>query len=367
MMLLFLVLSAAALLVWGKIYEHIWTRGLEARVTFAAGNVYAGDETILTEEIINRKRLALPEIEASFNVPRGVAFRDASNIVVSDHVYKRDIFSLRGMESVKRSYTLACTRRGRYPVSRITLRSWSFLHSRRYELVTEQKEELTVFAGRVDVSKVSRLCDVMLGEEQSRRSLCEDPFAFSGIREYRPEDPMKRINWKASARAGEWMVNTFDTVRADRIMIFLDVSDERIMKEDSLVEYGISAAASLCRQMIRKGQDVALAVNTDPPEVFEPKRGEHQLAAIEYFLTEDLVRRAHTDMAALFARLRESAQDRVCVVISKEPDMEQRLRSESSRAGVTAQSVILVRPWRDGDGEKLDVSGIESRKGGSGL
>ena len=92
------------------------------------------EKPLPAREIRPGERLALPEIEASFNVPRGVAFRDASNIVVSDHVYKRDIFSLRGMESVKRSYTLACTRRGRYPVSRITLRSWSFLHSRRYAI-----------------------------------------------------------------------------------------------------------------------------------------------------------------------------------------------------------------------------------------
>jgi len=376
-MLLFLALTVCALLIWGKMYERLWRRSLTAHVHFAAGTVYAGDQTTLTEEIANRKRLALPEIEAAFRVPKGLHFEDADNIVVSDYVYKRDIFALRGMEAVRRSYTLSCRRRGRYPVSQLTLRGWSFFHSRQYELPlqTEPGEELVVFAGHMDVSQVSRLCDVMLGEMQSRRSLYEDPFALSGIRDYRPGDPMKRINWKASARTGELMVNTYDTVRSEQLMIFLDVSDERIIRETQLVEAGIRAAASLCRRMIRKGQDVALAVNTDPPAVFEPQRGTHQLEKIEYYLTEDLSEKPHLDLAELFHELTYEeqgsdqgsagrglslTQDRVCVVISKEADMEIRLRRESGSTpeGCGRRSLILVTPYADGAGEKLQVRRI---------
>ena len=67
------------------------------------------------------------------------------------------------------------------------------------------------------------VCERMLGIMQCSRHLYEDPFTFRGIREYTTSDPMKTINWKASARTGGLMVNTFDSVMTQKVMLYLAV------------------------------------------------------------------------------------------------------------------------------------------------
>ena len=347
MILILLILIPVILFVWNRYYGKNWSRGLTATIHFGQGMVYAGQKASLTEEVQNRKRMPLTELEAGFRIGKGVEFLDAENIVVSDYVYKRDIFSLRGMEGVIRTYHLDCPKRGRYRISQIVLKCWSFFHRYQYEKETDGTDELLVFAAPTDVSRIEALCDTLLGETESRRSLYEDPFTFAGIREYQPTDPMKQINWKATAKAGSLMVNSYASVRSEQLLVYLDISDRRILKEEDLVELAISTAASLSRRMTKKGLEIGLAVNTSPPRVFAPRRGQEQLQQIELFLTEDF-----TDQETVpFEEMIEmdlfpgTGQDRVNVYISKEitPDGLSGKIHTGQKPGITAVPV-----WKEG-------------------
>ena len=317
------------------VYERGWPNNLQVRIRFSESAVYEGDISELTEEISNRKRLPIPEMEAGFRFPKGICFLDAENIVISDFVYKRDVFSLRGMEAVTRKYRIGCAARGRYPITQVTARAWSLFHRRKYERTFSEDEnesgqeqsgqELLVYAGFTDISGIRAVCNTLLGIQMSRKSIYEDPFSFSSIREYQPDDPMKQINWKASARMDRLMVNTFSSVRSEQYFVFLDISDRRIMKEKELTELGIRIAASLCRDVIRSGQEIGLAVNTDPPAVFYPERGNSQLQKIEWFLTGDFSgdsgkKDKWTSFEKLLSDVMPGLQDRICIVISKEND-----------------------------------------------
>ena len=77
------------------------------------------------------------------------------------------------------------------------------------------------------------------------------------------DDPMKSINWKASARTGALMVNTFDSVRSQKAMIFLDVEDRGILRYEDLVEESIALAATLMRRLLRQHIEVGFVYNGD--------------------------------------------------------------------------------------------------------
>ena len=338
-MILFLIILIPALLFfWNRFFVSRWSKGLHARLSFTEKTAYAGDQAELKEVISNQKRLPLPAVEMGFRIPKGVRFLDAENIVTSDYVYKRDVFSLRGMEAVTRRYHLECLRRGRYPISQVTLRTWTLFRHTQYLLDSEQTDQLTVYAKRTDVSSILAYCDTILGEKESSRSLYEDPFAFASIREYSPTDPMKNINWKASARMGSLMVNTYSSVRSEQFFVFLDVSDEGIWKEEELVEKGISAASTLCQKLIQKGLEIGLAVNTDPPVVFEPKRGREQLQQMELFLTEDFSKRELCSFGHL-TELPIPVKDRICVYITRDADAVREGRKQSA-GGVLVTPVL---------------------------
>lgn len=336
MMVWFLFLVLVVIFGTEQFYRRQWKKGLTVKISFLEKTAYAGERVTLEEAVINQKRLPLPQLEVGFRVPKGLHFMDAENIVISDYVYKRDVFSLRGMEKILRRYQVICEARGRYPVSSLTLHAKSLLQKHPYTWEIEgdgagpsHDELLLVYAGYTDVTAIEKMCDNLLGEMESRSSLYEDPFLFAGIRDYSPSDPMNRVNWKAMARTGELMVNTYASVQDISCMIYLDVADQKISKEKELVEESIRIAASLCRRMISRSSMTGLAVNSDPPICFTPERGRERLAQIEYILTGDFNREKPTDFCSLFDLVKEKRSGInmpvIHIVISKnlrEEDME---------------------------------------------
>ena len=110
-----------------------------------------------------------------------------------------------------------------------------------------------MYPGRVDIRRIRFLYQAVSGMILSKSRLYPDPFAFSGIREYAPSDPMNRINWKASAKSQSLMVNQLDSTTSIRASLFLDVEDSGIWKHESLTEEGIRVAASLAEWMVKNG------------------------------------------------------------------------------------------------------------------
>jgi uncharacterized protein (DUF58 family) len=77
---------------------------------------------------------------------------------------------------------------------------------------------------------------------------------FFSMREYIPGDDPKRINWKASARYNELIVNETEAERVTDVMIVLD-TDVTFFgpSENELFERGVEAAASLTRLLLSQG------------------------------------------------------------------------------------------------------------------
>ena len=71
----------------------------------------------------------------------------------------------------------------------------------------------------------------MIGSITSRQFLYEDPFEFRGIRDYTITDPMNKINWKASARSGNLMVNLHDSHCFSRGNFILNLEDPLLWKK----------------------------------------------------------------------------------------------------------------------------------------
>ena len=190
-----------------------------------------------------------------------MVFRDTENTNVSDYVYKRDIFAVLGRQRITRKIPILCQKRGYYKVEEADITAFSLLYRKRYSQALTTNAAIYVYPAQVNVSETMTVCERMLGIMQCSRHLYEDPFTFRGIREYTTSDPMKTINWKASARTGGLMVNTFDSVMTQKVMLYLDVEDGGILKQEELVEESIALAASLIRKCMRQGMEAGLLTN----------------------------------------------------------------------------------------------------------
>ena len=328
MIAVFLIGAGLLLLLYGYRYARTWPRALTVRVSFSRPHIFQGEQCELTEEIENRKRQAVPLTEIGFRLPRGVAFVDAENIQKSDYVYKRDLFAVEGMERIVRRYQIEGMKRGYYCPDQLSIHAPSLLFRGDYILDEPDVGSLSgmyVYARQVDLRPVLRVLDSLLGERESARRLYEDPFVFSSIRQYTPQDPMKAVNWKATARTGELMVNTFASVTSLDLSIFLDVSmDENIPFSEDLRELALCAAASLARNLASRQEAVKFYVNIAAKDrgytSFTIGRSADALTQLEEFLASDFEKMNKISFSEMIERTAgESAgrqTDWVCVFFS---------------------------------------------------
>ncbi len=106
---------------------------------------------------------------------------------------------------------------------------------------------------------------------------------FREIRSYRPGDPIKFINWKASARKGEVLVNEFE-VEGKRTVWFVVNTSAHEFFEREYLENALSAAASLCHYFVRRGHKVALTLTGDRTTIY-PDVGRRQFYRVVRELT----------------------------------------------------------------------------------
>lgn len=312
MIAVFLGGAAVLLLLSSYIYSRTWSRALSVRVLFSQPHIYANECGELTEEIENRKKQSVPIVEIGFRIPMGLVFTDAENIQESDYVYKRDLFAVEGMERIVRHYQVRGLKRGYYRPDQLSIHAPSYFFRHEHWIETPPADHVNgmyVYARLVDCGAVIRMLDAILGERESMRRMYEDPLVFASIRQYTMQDPMKTINWKASAKTGELMVNTYASVTSLNVCIFLDVSaDVNIRFSEDLRELAIAGAASLARDLAGRLESVSLVANVSsaedlPYSEFRIGRGGDALTGMEEFLASDRALSQVTGYADMLERI----------------------------------------------------------------
>jgi len=138
------------------------------------------------------------------------------------------------------------------------------------------------------------------GKAIRRKSIDITPHA-SGVREYVPGDPMKRIHWVSTARRGRLMVKEFEQDPQAEVWFFLDthksvhvakaaepgetppvediflIRRRKIKLPPSTLEYAVSITASLAHYFIEQRRSVGLVTASEHTfEIIPAERSERQ-------------------------------------------------------------------------------------------
>jgi uncharacterized protein (DUF58 family) len=110
----------------------------------------------------------------------------------------------------------------------------SFIHLRKYELMALNNEFM--MGG---IKKIRRLGHTM---------------EFEQIKEYVPGDDVRTINWKASSKRNQLMVNQFQDEKSQRIYMIIDKGRTMQMPFNglSLLDYSINSAMALSHIILKK-------------------------------------------------------------------------------------------------------------------
>lgn len=276
-----IVVLAIVFIVESIYYRYHALEKLDLKVLFSKDVANYGEDIELIEVAMNRKRLPLPFIILKFESPRGLEFYDMTNVSASDHMYREDMLSMKSLSKHTRRIKVKCVKRGYYTFPRVGITTSDLFLTSRYNTDFKNDSELVVLPELAEGDFVEMLTSVTLSELQRRRTLLTDPFTLSGIREYVLTDPMNTINWKASAKTSELMVNQRASTNAPKVHIFLNLEYYNQKRSVSLLEKSISLAYSYLCKLSEWGVQTSLYSNGIDPVAGAPLSAEAAASSSE--------------------------------------------------------------------------------------
>lgn len=259
--LIFALALALLFLVLRLVYRRRWDKGLTCTLAFQDDHAVEGELSALKEVVVNDKLLPLPSVEVDFHMDKRLHFTDGQNSSVSDQTYRRDIFALSLRQKITRTLEFSCRGRGYFQISGAGITAQDLFLTEKYLTSQPQHTDFYVLPCPVPGKKINIPFSHVMGTVLSRRRLYDDPFEFAGLREYTRSDPMKYINWKATARAGKMLVDLHSSTLSQRVVVLLDLEGRGVQHADLLNEASVRIACTLCEKLLYEGVELSLFSN----------------------------------------------------------------------------------------------------------
>jgi uncharacterized protein (DUF58 family) len=128
----------------------------------------------------------------------------------------------------------------------------------RWETTAATRPELRVYPREDVLRRVvqPRETQLFAGNEVARHK--GEGIEFADLRAWAPGDPVKRVNWRASARRGELYVNESHPERNTDVILFVDSFAEARQADEGTLDLTVRATAALADAYVRRRDRVGL-------------------------------------------------------------------------------------------------------------
>ena len=194
---------------------------------------------------------------------------------------------------------------------------------------------------------------------------------FESLRDYLPDDEMRRIDWKATARRGKLVARQYEVEKSQNILLVLDVGRTMLSEIDGIekLDYAINAALMLAYVASLADDKVGLLVFADTVQTFlPPKRGRGQVYAILDALYNAKASLAEPDYRAALAFLQKRWRKRsllVCFTDLWDPDSSrqtiQELAALQPRHLVAAVTLLDTKVLHAANAEPVSPDTVYSK------
>ena len=269
------LLALGAMLFGTGGVARLWSRlSLEQvvyRRTLSEHRVFVGESVTATLIIENRKFLPVPWVEVMETLPRGMptASRTQPGGGPGAHILQRST-SLSTNDRLEWPVTMAAEQRGYYRIGPTRLRSGDiFGFFEREEEMGRPVDGIVVYPRTYTLPELGLDSARPFGDWRGGNRIFEDPSRVIGVRDYQPGDPMKRIDWAATARTGRLQARLYEPSREQSVVIALNIPTFEQTWHGSdpvLLERGVAVAASLARWAAEGGSALGLIANGSFPD-----------------------------------------------------------------------------------------------------
>lgn len=252
----------------------------------------------------------------SFNIETGVIDE------IPHQFQKRDVWFLLKLlprQQKQLKYMLRPVKRGEYEFGNVLLyvRSPLGIVRRRYKF--EHAETVPVYPSfllmrKYELMAISHRLNEM-GIKRMRR--VGNSMEFEQIKNYVPGDDYRNVNWLATARKGELMVNSYTEEKSQHVYCIIDKS--RVMKMPfegmSLLDYSINASLVLLGIALLKEDKAGLMTAAERiGTVLPAERKATQLNKIMEVLYKEKTRYLETNIELLYNTIRKTMKQRSLIM-----------------------------------------------------
>jgi uncharacterized protein (DUF58 family) len=258
-----------------------WAQRSLRRVTYERhipeNHAFPEDRIGVTLRLANRKRLPLPWIEATEQIPEALAARhpDIAQGTQPETVRLEWRTALGGRQRVSRVLELTAPERGVYDIGPVRLRAGDPFGFFSEEREDARRSRITVYPRTTTLPPVHLHPRRPYGEDAGGSPMFEDLSRLARLRPYAPGDSMRRIDWKATARAGSLQSRVYEPASSRHLLICLNTQTmvpAWAGYHHDILERAITIAASLARQSYGERTTVGLIANSSVLDADRPIR-----------------------------------------------------------------------------------------------
>ena len=241
-----LAATPAVAYLWGR-----WSLNGIVAARRMAEVVTAGEVSQVHVCLTNRGGARKAMLVVRDNLPSGLSAENTTERFISD---------LLPGETADVTYPLLARRRGVYHLGWVDLHTTDPLGIFNYHRELEAIGALVVHPRPVPLPPIKPPAAGMMVSSRTRTRRRGDGTDFYGVREYTPGDDLRRIDWKSTAKRGKLTVVQYESAEAKNIAVALDLWPHFHAGEgdESTLEYGVTLAASVAAQCLRRGAEFSL-------------------------------------------------------------------------------------------------------------
>jgi len=265
---LLLVVGSLVIIIW--LATKVWDRHAFSKVShhraLARHRAFIGDTLEYSVTLSNDKVLPLIWVDIQDAFPEGLELLGANVRSQSiDGTRQHTITtSLLPFQQVTWKYVLHCTKRGYHRIGPVRVRSGDIFGFGAAEVNYDETEHLLVYPRVVDLEQLNLPAEHPLGSGRGKRPLFQDTTRFIGQRDYLPTDPMKHIDWKATARTARLQTKVYEPVISLNVLVALNANTgeqpwETINRR--LFERSVTIAASVANHAAERGYTFGVLSN----------------------------------------------------------------------------------------------------------
>jgi uncharacterized protein (DUF58 family) len=247
----------------------IWQResltAVTYRRTLSQHRAIFGEEVSLELEIVNDKVLPLTWLHVADDVPTGLTITGGT-VLTDPHARLHHLLPMLPFQRVRRRVSMICDRRGEHVFGPARLRSGNPMGYRSELTTLRDLDRLLVYPKLFRLGYPRLASRVPLGDQRARQQLMGDPSRPVGVRAYRAGDPIRHVDWRATARGSALLVRVFEPTAALRVAVFGDTHLSRRVRTaeasdvNDIVEFTIAVTASIVSDLA--GRRVATGLHS---------------------------------------------------------------------------------------------------------